>query len=115
MNPDVGNVLSNVSNLCQALKQEFRCSKVSEISKEKCMELKKDDMTHWFLKVLSDMKNCHSAPQTTLGKVSQLKDTVISLQGAKIEIQEKLIKESNKVVVESFQSSLRNEMKDGLS
>ena len=91
MNPDVGNVLSNVSNLCQALKQEFGCSNVSEISKDEFMKLKKDDMTYWFLKVLTDMKHCHSALETTSGKVSQLKDTVISLQGAKIENQEKLI------------------------
>ena len=68
-------------------------------------------MTYWFLKVVSDLKNCHGALETTLGKVSQMKDTVISLQEAKIENQEKLIKESNRAAVESFQSSLRNEIK----
>ena len=107
---DVHGILTEVSDKIAVLSKEVKCSRNGRILKEGLTKLKHDALVDWLFDFTNMLGNCQEVLKSTSGKVDEMKDTIISLQKAKISNQEELL-EIRQQAINSFHSTLKTEMK----
>ena len=70
--------------------REIQCSDNQKIKKEMFKNKKQENITLWLMEYAREWKRCDVSLNTSSGKIYHLKDTVISLQGVKIQSEEQL-------------------------
>ena len=104
------NVLLSVSNVFHELCKETNCSDICQIKSEALAKLKHEDLAGCMFITLQRLKTCHEVLKSSTVEVEELKNKIISLQAEKIKSQEQLLEIKNETV-ETFQSTLKSEMK----
>ena len=108
MDPNSGNFqneLFDVSNIFHALDVKVLIKSIAMF-----LKVKQETVAEWMMEFVLDLKRCHYVLKTASGKIYELKDNVISLQGTKLQKQEQLLEENSRAV-KFFQSTLTAEMK----
>ena len=83
MDPNSGNFqneLFDVSNIFHALDVKVLIKSIAMF-----LKVKQETVAEWMMEFVLDLKRCDDVLKTASGKIYELKDNVISLQGTKLQ------------------------------
>ena len=107
---DVSNVLVDISDKYSGILKEAKCSDPRQLKKELLLNQNKEALAKWVLDLANVLARSQVVLRNVSGKFDEMKDTIISLQSTKIQNQEQLL-QFKQQSIESFQSTIRSEMK----
>ena len=107
---EVNKIVIEIADTYLGMLREAKLSDPKLLNRQHLLNQEKEQLAKWLLDITNVLARSQQTLKNVVGKFDEMKDTIISLQHTKIQNQEQLL-EVKQQSIDSFQSTLRSEMK----